>query len=463
MADRTNKRVVVIGGGITGLAATFYLQKEAREKGLPYDVKLVESTHRVGGKVQTVKRDGYVIEKGPDSVFTTNDSILKLAGELGISDTLVTNEKGKSFVIAGGELYPIPGGSIVGIPTQIAPFVTTNLFSLTGKMRAAADFLLPRSQMTEDQSLGTFFRRRMGDEVVDHLIEPLLTGIFAGDIDQMSLMSTFPQFYELEQKHRSLIAGIKKNSQKETSEGGFLTFTGGLQSMIDALEAKIEPGTVYKSMKATHIRKEDKGYSVTFANGSIECDAIILAAPHHVVQRLLPQEEYLEFLKEMPATSVATVAMGFDNDAIKQKRDGTEFLVSRNSDFSLTAAAWTHRKWPHTAPTGKALIRSYLGKPGDEAIVDLSDDQIEQIVIEDLNKIVELKAKPEFTIVSRYKQSMPQYTVGHRDRIREMARKAEESIPGIFITGSSFEGLSIPDCVVQGEAAVEKTLQFLQD
>ncbi|MBN8192541.1 protoporphyrinogen oxidase [Bacillus sp. NTK074B] len=464
--EQQTKKVVVIGGGITGLTTAYYLQQEIKERNLPIEVKLVEATHRLGGKVQTLKKDGYVIEKGPDSCLSSKPEVSRLAEKLGIENTLVRNRKGTSYVIAGGELYPIPGGSIVGIPTQIAPFITTSLFSLSGKMRAAADFILPRSQESEDQSLGRFFRRRMGDEVVDHLIEPLLTGIFAGDIDQLSLMSTFPQLYELEQKHRSLIAGIKKSGQGSTSneEGNFLTFTGGLESLIDAMEEGLEPNTVFKSMKVTSIDKEvQNDYTITFTNGEqMEADSVIVTTPHHVLQTMFSSYPFLSFLKSMPATSVATVAMGFSQEAIKKDIAGTEFLVSRNSDYSLTAGTWTHKKWPHTAPDGKALLRGYLGKSGDETIVDLSDDHIEQIVMDDLSKIMDIEGQPDFTIVSRYKNSMPQYTVGHRERIREMIDEAEESLPGVFIAGSSYDGLSIPDCIGQGEKTVCKVLDYLK-
>ncbi|PFG07144.1 oxygen-dependent protoporphyrinogen oxidase [Bacillus sp. es.034] len=465
MLEQQNKKIVVVGGGITGLTTAYYLQQKIKEEHLPIEVKLVEATHRLGGKVQTLKKDGYIIEKGPDSCLSSKTEISRLAEKLGMGDKLVRNRKGTSYCIAGGELYPIPGGSIVGIPTQIAPFITTSLFSLSGKMRAAADFILPRSQEREDQSLGKFFRRRMGDEVVDHLIEPLLTGIFAGDIDQLSLMSTFPQLYELEQKHRSLIAGIKKSGQAGGSneKGNFLTFTGGLQSLIDAMEASLEPNTVYKSMKVTNIEKEVSGdYTVTFTNGDqVEADSVIVTTPHHVLQSMFPSYPFLHFLKEMPATSVATVAMGFSQEAIKKDIAGTEFLVSRNSDYSLTAGTWTHKKWPHTAPEGKALLRCYLGKSGDETIVDLSDDHIEQIVLDDLSKIMEIDGPPDFTIVSRYKNSMPQYTVGHRERIQRMYEQAEATLPGVFIAGSSYDGLSIPDCIGQGERTVAKVLDYL--
>jgi protoporphyrinogen/coproporphyrinogen III oxidase len=467
MRGQKVKKVVVIGGGITGLATAYYLQKVIKEENLPIQLKLVEASHRLGGKIQTLIKDGYVIEKGPDSFVPRNSSPITLAKEIGIHDTLVSSTWGKSFVIAGGELYPMPGGSIIGIPTQIAPFITTNLFSITGKMRAAADFILPRSPVTDDQSLGKFFRRRMGDEVVDNLIEPLLTGIYAGDIDQLSLMSTFPELHHIEQKHRSLIAGIKKaayQTENEQKDGRFLTFSNGLQSLVDGVEDALGPQTINKGMKVSHIHKEaEQGYTIEFTNGhTLDADSVVITTPHHSLQSMFPSCSFMNYLKEMPATSVATVAMGFDRSAIRKYMDGNEFIVSRNSDYSITACTWTHKKWPHSAPDGKVLLRCYLGKSGDETIVDLSDDQIEQIVLEDLGKIVDLEGEPDFTVVTRYKDSMPQYTVGHKERTKALYQNLEENLPGVFIAGSSFEGLGIPECIEQGERVVRKVIQYMK-
>ena len=213
--NEQSKKVVIVGGGITGLSAAFYMQKEAREKGLPLDVILVEASNRLGGKIQTVRRDGFVIERGPDSFLIRKKSMGILAEDLGIEGELVKNATGQAYVLVNGELHPIPGGSVMGIPTEIGPFLKTGLFSVAGKLRAAGDFVLPRSHYSRRPITGDFFRRRFGGEVVENLIEPLLSGVYAGDIDHMSLESTFPQFYEVEKKHRSLILGMKKTTPKK--------------------------------------------------------------------------------------------------------------------------------------------------------------------------------------------------------------------------------------------------------
>lgn len=464
------KSVVVIGGGITGLTAAYYLQKEVREKGLPLEVKLIEATHRLGGKIQTVIKDEFVIERGPDSFLARKHSASRLAREVGMEDQLLSNTAGKSYVLVKDRLHAMPGGSMMGIPTQIAPFVTTGLFSVTGKARAAADFILPRSNPNIDQSLGKFFRRRLGDEVVENLIEPLLSGIYAGDIDQLSLMSTFPQFYQVEQKYRSLILGMRKSapkqikngSEKKKDKGIFLTIKTGLQSFVDAIESKLEPDSILKGCKVECISKMDKGYEIRL-NGrdSIYADSIVMSVSHQVTQTIFSQYRFFDSFKEMPSTSVATIALAFPQEAIEKDIDGTGFVVSRNSDYTITACTWTHKKWPHSAPKGKVLLRCYVGRAGDETVVDLSDDELTHIVMEDLGKTMNITAEPDFAVISRWKDSMPQYTVGHKERIKNVNEQIENALPGVYLAGCSFEGLGMPDCIDQGEAAVNHVLSYL--
>lgn len=468
MSD-TKQQVVIIGGGITGLTTAYYLQKHVREQQLPLEVKLVETSQRLGGKMQTYMKDGYVIERGPDSLLERKKSAVRLAQEVGMADNLVNSATGKSYILVKDRLHSMPGGSIMGIPTEVGPFVTTGLFSLAGKIRAAADFILPRSTPVKDQSLGHFFRHRLGDEVVENLIEPLLSGIYAGDIDNMSLMSTFPQFYEAEQKYRSLVIGMKKmapprpkNPQTNKKKGAFLAFTGGLQSFVDAIEAKLEPDSILKSCKVEKINKKEEGYDISLNDGEIlRADSIVMAVPHQTVHAILPEYKFFQDFKDVPSTSVATVALGFPKEAIEKDIDGTGFVVSRNGDYTITACTWLHKKWPHSTPDGKVLLRCYVGRPGDEAVVDLSDDEIVKIVLDDLSKTMNINMKPELVVISRWKHAMPQYTVGHKERVERARKGLLEELPGVFMAGSSFNGLGVPDCIDQGEEAVDNVLKFL--
>ncbi|XUX07650.1 protoporphyrinogen oxidase [Sporosarcina sp. UB5] len=465
------KRVVIVGGGITGLSAAFYMQKTAREQNLPIEVMLIEATNRLGGKIQTVRRDGFVVERGPDSFLIRKKSMDTFAKDLGLGGDLVRNATGQAYIHVNGQLQPIPGGSVMGIPTKVGPFLKSNLFSMAGKLRAAGDFVLPRSGIEGDQSLGHFFRRRFGTEIVDNLIEPLLSGVYAGDIDKMSLQSTFPQFYEVEKKHRSLILGMKKMTPKQvpqknghgaSQQGAFHSLRNGLESIVEAAEQHLEPGTVRKGVRIVSIAKHGEQTSLELNTGeTVVADSVIVTTGHMTASQLFAPYGLLEGLKEIKTTSVATVALAFSAKNIVQDTEGTGFLVSRSSDFSITACTWVHRKWPTSTPEGKVLLRAFVGRVGEDAIVDLSDDEIERIVLEDLGKIITIKGKPDFTIITRFKEDRPQYRVGHRQRIDAARAELKEAFPNVKLAGASYDGVGLPDCINQGKAAVEEVIAEL--
>ncbi|WP_318506184.1 protoporphyrinogen oxidase [Bacillus sp. T3] len=465
------KKVIIVGGGITGLAAAYYLQKEAQQKSLPIEIKLIEASTRLGGVIQTVKKDGFVIEKGPDSIIARKTSGINLIEELGLKDKVISNTAGKSYILVKGKLHTMPEGSFMGIPTRVTPFAVSGLFSPVGKLRAAADFVLPKGKPQKDQSLGKFFRRRLGNEVVENLIEPLLAGIYAGDIDKLSLMSLFPTFYQMEQEHRSLVLGLKKTmpeppkqpaSKKQPARKGmFISLTTGLEEIVIQLEKRLGE-SVLKGTAVTKVTRQSDGYEVTLANGTSEkADSVIIATDHFHAQKMLAEFSFMDCFKDMPSTSVANVAMAFPKSAIKQDIDGSGFVVSRNSDFRITACTWTHKKWPGSTPEGMALLRCYVGKPNDQEAVNLSDDEIIEIVLNDLNKTMNITEKPLFHVVTRWKKAMPQYTVGHKERMEQVKAALNEELPGVYLAGGSFEGVGIPDCITQGINAMKKSLEYI--
>lgn len=465
-----NKKVVFVGGGITGLSAAYYLQKEAAEKSLPIEIKLIEASNRLGGVIQTVKQDGFIIERGPDSIVVSKKSGTKLIEELGLKDKMVSNMAGRSYIHVRGKLHTMPEGSYMGIPTRIMPFAVSSMFSPLGKLRAAGDFILPKGDPQKDQSLGRFFRRRLGDEVVENLIEPLLSGIYSGDIDDLSLMALFPNFYEMEQKYRSLVLGLKrtipkrkKTAKKQPSRKGmFISLTSGLETLAEELEKRLDKCTIVKGSPVEKIAHKGHGYELTFANGGIEkADVVVVTADHLHAQQMLSSYSFMDVFKQMPVNSVANVSMVFPDSAIKEDIDGTGFIVSRNSDFRITACTWTHKKWPYSTPKGKVLLRAYVGKPDDQDVVNLSDEEIVDIALKDLNKTMNISEKPEFSIVSRWIKAMPQYNVGHIEMMKKVKDSLADELPGVFLAGGSYEGVGIPDCINQGENAVKKILEYL--
>ncbi|KKB40419.1 Protoporphyrinogen IX oxidase, aerobic, HemY [Bacillus thermotolerans] len=453
------KKIVVIGGGITGITSAYYLQKEARKRGLPLSISLIEAAPRLGGKIQTVQRDGFFIERGPDSFFENNESAIRLTEELGLADQLLPSNVETAYVLANDRLHPMPAGLVRGIPTQITSFMKTSLVSIPGKVRAGTDLLLPKPKPGQDQSVGRFFKRHFGAEVVENLIEPLVSGMYGGDINKLSLVSTFPRAYEAEQKHRSLMLGMRKIPYEQ---GASMTVQGGLEGIVEEAAASLTPGSVLKGTRVEKVeRREDGIFTLVLNSGKhIVADSIISTVPHFMLPAMMPQYKFFHDLKEIPSASVASISLAFSEDVIPPELQGTGFVVARNSDFTMTMCTWVHRKWPDAVPKGKALLRCYIGRAGDEAVVDLPDSELERIVLTDLKRIIPLNIAPSFSVVTRWKKAIPQYIIGHQQRLEEMEKHLQKELPGFFVAGSSFKGLSLPDCISQGEEAAEKAWLF---
>ncbi|MFC7391698.1 protoporphyrinogen oxidase [Scopulibacillus cellulosilyticus] len=443
------KRVVVAGGGLTGLSAAYYLQKQAEA----LEITLVEASDKFGGKIQTVHQDGFVIERGPDSFLKRKKEALELVEELGLEHEVVSNHTGKSYILKDGELHPIPEGSVMGVPTSIKSLMETKLLSEEGKARALNDLILPKMPAFDDTSVGEFFKYHLGEEMVDHIISPLLSGIYAGNIYKLSLQATQPQFIKVEKESRSLIAGLR--APENTNEGKFATLKSGLSHLVDKLAESLNQCSLMTGTKITGIDKQEQHYSLQLSSGQqLLADAVIFTIPHDMTAGLL-QAPYLKNKQADPNTSVATVAMAFDEEDVKMDKNGTGFVVSRREPVSITASTWTHMKWPHTTPKGKALVRCYLGKAGDDDIIHRSDDELTQVALENLSTVVNIKKQPHFSVVSRWEQAMPQYPVGHKQWLKDVRGRLQEDYPNVYLAGASYEGVGLPDCIRQGKDAAK--------
>lgn len=452
------KKVAIIGAGITGLSAAYYLQQQ-----LDVSIDILEQSDRVGGKIKTYQGEGYTIELGPESYLGRKQIMTDLATEIGMADDLVTNNTGQSYIYANNQLYPMPGGSIMGIPTEVKPFLATKLLSPAGKLRAGLDYFIQPKQMTTDVSVGEFFRRRLGNETLENLIEPLLSGIYGADIDKLSLKSTFPNFKQQEEQHGSLIKGMraqkKQTSQPSTGKkkGQFKQFRNGLESFVQQLaEVVVQKGaSIQFHSTVTAIQPAENGYIVTVNGEEVFYDGVIITVPHTVFSQWF-DDAPLRFFKYMETTSVATVVMAFDESQVNNEEDGTGFVIARNSDTVITACTWTDKKWAHAAPDGKVLLRAYVGRPGSDVVKEHTDEELVKLARLDLDQMMEINGEPEFTIVTRLMNSMPQYEVGHIDRVKYVQQYMDETYPGLYLTGASFEAVGLPDCISQGKKTAEK-------
>jgi protoporphyrinogen/coproporphyrinogen III oxidase len=457
--------IAIIGGGITGLSAAFYLQQEINANNLPIKFTLIEPSSSVGGKIQTVNHEGLVIERGPDSFLKRKKEAVELIKELGLEKELVTNQTGQSYILKENQLYPIPEDAVMGVPTRVGPFIASGLFSPFGKARAAFDLLQTRSKTQGDQSVGHFFRRRLGNEVVDYLIEPLLSGIYASNIDELSLNATFPNFLQLEQKHRSLVLGMRNFRAPSGSKkkGQFYTLKRGLSSLVEAVQKELPPESILLNTKVRNIHKKGDGYELDLGDGqNLHADAVLMAVPFKNVVEILDEKSAMENLRKMDYTTVANVALVFSDDQLKIEQEGTGFVVSRKGDYVITACTWTNKKWPHSTPNGKVLLRCYVGRPGEQDVTEYDDNELVQLVMNDLRKTMNIVGKPEFSVISRWKEAMPQYKVGHKEWVSEVKNVLENHYPNVYSTGSNYDGVGIGDCIRQAKGTVKKILEGIQ-
>ncbi|NLX08723.1 MAG: protoporphyrinogen oxidase [Chloroflexi bacterium] len=465
------KHLVIVGGGITGLAAAYYAQKSAAAQGLDLAITLVERGARLGGKIMTDTPDGFVIEGGPDSFITQKPWALQLCRELGLDDQLVgTNDARRGvYVWRKGKLRKMPDGVMLIIPTRFLPFATSNLISWPGKLRMGMDLFIRPRQDDSDESLADFIRRRLGREALDVLAEPMMAGIHVSDAETLSLQATFPRFIETERKYGSLVRGMiaaRKAAAAHSRNGAgktsvFMTLRGGLQALIDAL-ADAFTGTIKAGRSVTGLERAGDGYALTLDDDtSLHADALILATPAYVSADLLRDQsaELAGMLDAVRYVSTATVSLGYDAATFDHPLDGFGFVVPRSEPTRLLACTWTSSKFTHRAAPGSVLLRAFVGGPRREDLVDLDDAALIGLVRDELRQIMGIRAEPLLARVFRWHRGNPQYEVGHLQRVDRMEALCP---PGLYLTGSAFRGVGIPDCIKQGQATAQAVIDYLR-
>ena len=462
-------KLVVIGGGISGLAAAHRATELARERGRSLDLRLLEARDRLGGTIATERVDGFTVEHGPDSFLSEKPWALALCRRLGVEDRLVRTDDRfrKVYVWRAGRLHPLPDGFQLLAPTRLAPFLGTSLFSWPGKLRMALDVVLPRGGVGDDESLGGFVRRRLGAEALERVAQPLVAGIYTADPDDLSLAATMPRFLELERRERSVILGLWRAARKAPQPGTsgarwslFVTFKDGMRGMVDTLAARLPDSAVQLDVRVTGVERAGTGWRVGTGAGALDADAVIVASEAHATARLLryvdPQIGGL--LGEIPYASSATVSFGYRRADIPHALDAFGFVVPRTERRALLAATFSSVKYPGRAPEGHVLVRCVLGGALDASWLERDDDALVTQAREELRAALGVTAAPTLTRLSRHPASMPQYHVGHLARIDTIERRLA-ALPGLFLAGGGYRGVGIADCVRSGETAAEAALE----
>jgi protoporphyrinogen/coproporphyrinogen III oxidase len=461
-------KLLVVGGGITGLSAAHRAVELARERGIALDLTLIEARGRLGGSIASERADGFLVEAGPDSFLSEKPWALALCRRLGIEDRLVRTDDRfrKIFVWSRGRLHPLPDGFQLLAPTAMLPFVTSSLFSLPGKLRMALDLVLPRGA-GDDESLGAFVRRRLGAEALERVAQPLVAGIYTADPDDLSLAATMPRFLDLERKDRSVILGLRRALRRTPLPGTsgarwslFVTLGGGMEELITTLAGRLPAGAVVLGQRVSMLERTGDRWRVTTAEaGGFEAERVIVATEAHATARLT---RYLDpalatLLEEIPYASAATVSLGYRRADVPHALDGFGFVVPRTEGRALLAATFSSVKYPGRAPEHHVLIRGFLGGMLDGAVLGEDDGALVARAREDLTTTLGITAPPVLTRLHRWPASMPQYRVGHLARV-ETIERLSGALPGLSLVGGAYRGVGIADCVRSGEAAAERAM-----
>jgi oxygen-dependent protoporphyrinogen oxidase len=453
--------VVVIGGGIAGLSTAYEL---ARRGVTPI---VLERAGRAGGVILSEEADGFTIDAGPDSLLVQKPDGVKLCEELGLGSQLVPTKPPRlAYIQRGGRLHALPAASVLGIPTRLGPFVRTRLFSLPGKIRMAREIFVPARRSDDDESIGAFMTRRFGKEATEYLAEPLLAGIHAGDVDRLSIGSLFPRFRDTERLHGSLLLAFRRQAQPGSADGAFRSLPAGLSQMIRALVAALPPGTVRTDASVGCVRAahEPRTFFVGLPGGvSVGARALVFATPAFVTSALIAgmDVEIGRLCGEIPYASTATVVLGYRRADVAHPLHGSGFVVPRTENTGLLAGSWMSSKWPNRAPEGRVLLRAFVGGARDPHALDRPDDALVQQAIGALRPLLGLSGDPLLTRVYRWTKATAQHEVGHAARIAAIERRLG-ALPGVFVTGSGFRGVGIPDCVADGRATGAQVARYLQ-
>jgi oxygen-dependent protoporphyrinogen oxidase len=449
--------VAVVGGGISGLAAAYELQR----RGL--SVRVLEAAPRAGGVITTERFDQWVIDGGPDSILVQKPAAVALCRELGIADRLVSTLTPRTaYILRERRLHRIAEGSFLGFPLDVKSLARSSVFTLGGRLRMACEAFVPRRGGDEDESVGAFVRRRFGEEAVDYLAEPLLAGIHAGDVERLSTRALFPRLLEAERQSGSVIRAFRAMRARPSPQGAFVSLPGGTGELVEALVTALAPGTVSVSTRVSDLHRHAH-YQIETSAGRVHARTVVLAVPAYIAASLLRvfDTTIAALAEAIPYASTATVALGYRREQVAHPMEGSGFVVPRVERSPLLAATWVTSKWPQRAPDGHVLMRGFLGGGRDPRRLDATDDALIELVVEELRELMGITGAPLFTRLFRWTKQSPQYEVGHLQRVATIDRQLA-SIPGLFVTGSGFRAIGIPDCIADGRETAGRAAAFLK-
>lgn len=448
-------RTAVVGGGLTGLVA-------ARElAGAGHEVVLLEATDRLGGMIRTVRQDGYLIETGPESFLTRKPALLDLCREVGLENEVVfARVAGRTSVYARGALRPLPAGVQV-LPTRLGPLLASGVLSPLEKLRLAADLVLPARRISGDGTLGGVVGGRLGRATLDRLVAPLAAGIYGADPDRMSLAATFPEILAAARRGSLLRwAGGGWGAAGDPASPPFATLRGGLGALVDRLLEDRRGAELRTGARAHRLVRDGEGWRLEVrGGGAVRAERLLLAVPAGEAARIVAPASpgAARLLAGLRRVSTAIVTLAYDAGDVAAHGNG--FVVARDAGLPITACTFSSSKWPGRAPGGRVLLRLYLGRAEDPLEPGIDDEELVRRARDGLEAATGWGAAPVLSRVDRAPDALPQYDLGHLDRVAEIERELA-ALPGVAVAGADFGGVGLADCVAQGRAAARRLIGY---
>jgi oxygen-dependent protoporphyrinogen oxidase len=463
-------RIVIIGAGLSGLSTAHYLVRTLYDAGKEAEILLLEADNVPGGKTRTIREDGFNMEWGPNGFLTNKPHGMELVKDLGIADRLARSSDlaRKRFIYSDGTLQQLP-------ETPMA-FFQSRLLSLAGRARILWEPFAAGPPPNVDESLGDFARRRLGPEALEKLIDPMVTGIFAGDPDRMSLRSCFPLIHDLERKHGGLVRGmigIRRErarqgvkSEMSAGPGGVLmSFDQGVQTLTDTLASLLAEG-LHLNVSVDRIERRGDSYALLLSEGGLregmQADVVVVATPAYEAARMLqPLDETLaDLLASIPYSPITVAALGYEAATLGNPLDGFGFLIPRGERRKILGALWDSSVFPNRAPEGKALLRVMIGGVRAPELAALPEEQLLALARRELSEILGIAAEPLLARTFFHDRGIPQYLVGHAKRLERIDGRLS-ALPGLHLNSNAYRGIALNDCVLQSRLAAERIAKTL--
>ncbi len=455
----------MVGGGISGLAAANRLV----ELGAADDLLLLESRDRLGGALWTIHEKGFQIEQGVDNFISTLPWGLDLCRRLGLEDRLVQTNPDfrQTYVVRAGRLHKLPDGFLMMAPTRLWPLAVTPLLSPLGKLRCALEYFIPPSKSEADESMASFVRRRLGREAFERLVEPLVSAVYAADLEKLSVEATLSRFRDMEREHGSLVRAMRRQisarGKGQKAESGprfsmFVTLRDGLSSLVEAIAARLPAGSVRLNTSVERISRSGDKWQLSLDGGQKELvDGLILTTPSHAAARLIEpvDAELGGLLGRITHSGTAVVSVAYRRDRIGHPMEGLGIVVPAAEKSPILAVSLSSQKYTHRAPEGMVLLRVFVGGTRRPEMAEMDEAEMLPEVLSDLAKLLDIEGPPVHTRVARWPRNMPQYHVGHKQLVAQIEARAAE-LPNFQLAGNSYHGVGIPDCVNCAQQAAER-------